>query len=270
MPVRLVLFDALHTLLTPRLPIYLQYAHTFEPFLGSLDPATLKTSFKSALKQLQAEKPVYESGAREWWAEVIRRTAVGAGADPPTVDRSLPQIVPRLLHRFASREGYMLFPDTLPARAFPVILLSAPRSPPTLRRVSPIVKSLRAAGVFTGVISNTDTRMRAVLDDLDATRHLNIVLLSEEEGIEKPAPEIFLRACTRIGLRPAEALHVGDELKADYYGAQASGLAALLLRRPGAEGEGEMKDADENLSAVEIVSGLADVVDWVHRRNASL
>jgi len=32
---------------TPRLPIYVQYAQTFEPFLGRLEPDALKTSFKT-------------------------------------------------------------------------------------------------------------------------------------------------------------------------------------------------------------------------------
>lgn len=82
MPIRLVTFDALHTILAPRRPIYVQYSQTFEPYLGALEPDALKRSFKTALKQLQAEKPVYKDGAQTWWSEVIRRTAAGAGADP--------------------------------------------------------------------------------------------------------------------------------------------------------------------------------------------
>lgn len=46
MAIRLVTFDALHTLITPRLPIYVQYSHTFEPYLGVLEPGALKQSFK--------------------------------------------------------------------------------------------------------------------------------------------------------------------------------------------------------------------------------
>lgn len=34
-----------------------------------------------ALKQVQIERPAYQSGAQEWWGEVIKRTALGAGAD---------------------------------------------------------------------------------------------------------------------------------------------------------------------------------------------
>ncbi|KAL7281252.1 hypothetical protein ACG7TL_004560 [Trametes sanguinea] len=174
---RNVTFDALHTLVTPRLPIYVQYAQTFEPYLGTLDPAALKRAFKTALKQVQQEQPVYRGGAQDWWGDVIRRTAVGAGADPKAVDASLGEIVPRLLKRFSSREGYKLFDDSLPTPASHTLSL----------RVLPIVKKLKELNIRTGLISNTDARMRAVIEDLDLIPHLDTVLLSEEEGVEKPS-----------------------------------------------------------------------------------
>ncbi|KAI0743842.1 HAD-like domain-containing protein [Daedaleopsis nitida] len=189
MAIRLVTFDALHTLVTPRLPVYVQYAQTFEPYLGALDPGALKQSFKSALKQVQQEQPVYRGGAQEWWGDVIRRTAVGAGADPKVVEGSLAEIVPKLLNRFSSREGYKLFDDSLP----------------TLKR-------LRELDIRTGLVSNTDARMRVVIEDLDILPYLDTVLLSENEGVEKPSAQIFQRACERLGIRPEETVHVGDEL----------------------------------------------------------
>ena len=47
MAIRLVTFDALHTLVAPRLPVYVQYSQTFEPYLGVLEPGKLKVSFKT-------------------------------------------------------------------------------------------------------------------------------------------------------------------------------------------------------------------------------
>ena len=47
MAIRLVTFDALHTIVTPRLPIYVQYSQTFEHNLGVLDPDALKQAFKT-------------------------------------------------------------------------------------------------------------------------------------------------------------------------------------------------------------------------------
>ena len=54
-----------------------------------LEPEDIKRSFKTALKQLQAEKPAYRDGAEAWWGEVIRRTALGAGADTKGAQDSL-------------------------------------------------------------------------------------------------------------------------------------------------------------------------------------
>lgn len=46
MAIRLVTFDALHTIITPRLPIHIQYSQTFAPYLGILEPDSIKRSFK--------------------------------------------------------------------------------------------------------------------------------------------------------------------------------------------------------------------------------
>ena len=46
MTIRLVLFDAFSTLLVPKHPVHVQYAQTFEPYLGTLDPDAVKKSFK--------------------------------------------------------------------------------------------------------------------------------------------------------------------------------------------------------------------------------
>ena len=43
--IRLVMFDVLHTLISPRLPIHVQYSQTFAPYLGMLEPESLKHSF---------------------------------------------------------------------------------------------------------------------------------------------------------------------------------------------------------------------------------
>jgi len=44
--IRLVTFDVLHTLITPKQPIHVQYAEVFRPYWGQLDPEVIKSSFK--------------------------------------------------------------------------------------------------------------------------------------------------------------------------------------------------------------------------------
>ncbi|TDL26264.1 HAD hydrolase subfamily IA REG-2-like protein [Rickenella mellea] len=241
--IRLVTFDALHTLITPRLPIYVQYSQTFTPYIGTLDPRAIKSSFKTALKEVQAEKPVYASGHEGWWSEVIRRTAIGAGAKPRDVDEALPEMVPRLLKRFSSKEGYKLFDD-----------------------VHPTLRSLQRINCKIGLVSNADSRILDVLADLEILSHLDPILISEKEGIEKPNAEIFHRACRTAGVKVEDAVHVGDEKNSDYFGAKNAGMDALLLRRSGLEGEGEHKDENELLSDdVRTISSLLEVAERVRQ-----
>ena len=56
----------------------------------------------------------------------------------------------------------------------------------------------------------------------------------------------------------------------DYRGAKACGLSALLIRRPGPEGEAEMKEPNEDLTGVEVVPSLLDVVEWVKLKNSAV
>jgi len=58
----------------------------------------------------------------------------------------------------------------------------------------------------------------SVLKDLEFPSSIYPIILSEEEGIEKPSHEIFFRALRRvnvgrlIAIKPQECLYVGDEL----------------------------------------------------------
>lgn len=54
----------------------------------------------------------------------------------------------------------------------------------------------------------------------------------------------------------------------DYYGAKACGLSALLVRRSGPDGEAERKESDEDLTGVEVVRSLREVVEWVKARRS--
>jgi len=242
MPVlRLVTFDALHTLITPRKPIHVQYAEVFSPRLGTLPLDAIARSLKLALRQLQAERPSYRAGVERWWSEVISRTAIGAGADPQAVERHLGTIVPSLMKRFSSREGYGLFDDTLA----------------TLHK-------LREMGVRTGLITNSDSRIVDVLEDLGVAKYLSPMLISEVESVEKPSPSIFLAACARGGALPQETLHVGDDFRADYLGADNAGLDAILLQRGGPDGDGEQRGTEtDSRKRVHVVKDLYNVLAWV-------
>lgn len=55
----------------------------------------------------------------------------------------------------------------------------------------------------------------------------------------------------------------GTEQHSDYHGARRAGHKALLIRRPGALGEYERKEDNENLEPVRVIRSLEWVVDEV-------
>jgi putative hydrolase of the HAD superfamily len=86
-----------------------------------------------------------------------------------------------------------------------------------------------------GVITNGEGEpQRAKLAAIGLAERFPLVVASGEVGVAKPDPAIFVLACERLGVRPAQAAHVGDRLDLDAQGAAAAGLQGIWLDRPGA------------------------------------
>jgi putative hydrolase of the HAD superfamily len=94
---------------------------------------------------------------------------------------------------------------------------------------APALAALSRAGYRMAVISNADGRVEGLIRDAGLSPFFEFVLDSEVEGVEKPDPEIFLRACRRMGVEPARSLYVGDLYPVDVLGARRAGLQAVLL-----------------------------------------
>ncbi len=99
--------------------------------------------------------------------------------------------------------------------------------------VLPTLEDLRERGLALAVISNWDSHLPRLLEALGLASFFRVLSVSAIEATGKPDAEIFHRTCARLGVAPAEALHVGDSLRDDYEGAREAGLAALLLDREG-------------------------------------
>ncbi len=70
------------------------------------------------------------------------------------------------------------------------------------------VRNARAAGIRTGLISNSwGTRRydRAMLEEL-----FDGVVISGEEGMRKPAPEMYVLGARRVGAEPGACVYVDD------------------------------------------------------------
>jgi putative hydrolase of the HAD superfamily len=71
--------------------------------------------------------------------------------------------------------------------------------------------------------------VEGLIEEAGIRDYFEFVMDSHLEGVEKPDPEIFLRGCRRMGVRPEECLYVGDLYPVDVLGARSAGMDAVLL-----------------------------------------
>lgn len=121
------------------------------------------------------------------------------------LEPQLPELVPALMHRFASAEGYFLHSD-----------------------VRPCLEALNRRGITIGAVTNSDPRVEDVLRSLGVCPELirpEAIVTSWDVGVGKPHGAIWREAVDRERkrrnieglagpvLQEAEVLHVGDNLQ---------------------------------------------------------
>ena len=97
-----------------------------------------------------------------------------------------------------------------------------PQAAAALRRV-------KAAGLVTGVISNSNGSARSILEETGLAADLDFIIDSGVVGVEKPDPRIFRLGLAEAGVEADEAIYVGDLYSVDVLGARAAGMDGVLL-----------------------------------------
>lgn len=77
-------------------------------------------------------------------------------------------------------------------------------------------------GIISGAMSEAREQLREVIND----ELFEAILFSAEEGIQKPAPDIYHRTLARLGVTAAEAIFVDDWLES-VEAARAVGLHGI-------------------------------------------
>jgi putative hydrolase of the HAD superfamily len=132
--------------------------------------------------------------------------------------------------------------DVLEALLAAIRFRPYPEVPGTLAR-------LRADGARLAVVSNWDVSLHDVLERTALRPIVDAVVTSAELGVAKPDRRIFEHALGLAGATPAEAVHAGDDLRADVEGARGAGIAAVLVARDG-------EPAPPGVRAVPTLEGL--------------
>ncbi len=149
----------------------------------------------------------------------------------------------RRLEFFAEYEQVILETAGVPvtiglARQIWALAIAVPKEFTPFEDTKPALESLREHGYRLGVITNLRADLEPLIRRAGLEGAFDFSVTSAQAGMEKPHPPIFQEALRRAGvavpgLAPAEALHVGDQVRSDVAGARAAGMQAALLDRGG-------------------------------------
>lgn len=210
---RVIFLDAVGTLFGVAGSVGAVYADLAQHHGIEVDPAILNQAFFRAFKAAPemafpgSDPATVPEQEYRWWRVIAQQTFSSAGVLDRFVD--FDSFFADLYAHFATAAPWELYPD-----------------------VAPALDRWRRRGITLGVISNFDTRLYQVLEELNLATYFSSVTLSSEAGAAKPDPLIFATALQKHRCDASQAWHVGDSKTEDFEGAKAAGLHGILVKRP--------------------------------------
>ncbi|UCF59464.1 MAG: HAD family hydrolase [Candidatus Bathyarchaeota archaeon] len=118
---------------------------------------------------------------------------------------------------------------------------------PDAEKILPLLKdrNLKVGVVTNGLQSDVDE----ILVRVNLQNFFDVVVVIDTLRKMKPDVEVFHYALQKLKTVPSNAIFIGDEVEADYRGAQRSGLTAYLIDRKG-------KVHDESLNRMSSLDDL--------------
>jgi putative hydrolase of the HAD superfamily len=120
-----------------------------------------------------------------------------------------------------------LMPDLVEAYVSPIL-----EDPPALiDGAREILIHAKSRGYRVGLICNTGTTpgktIRVLLQRLEMIDFFDVTTFSNEFGVRKPDPRIFLHTLRQLKSRPESSAHVGDLIDVDVLGAKNVGMISV-------------------------------------------
>jgi len=243
-PLRAVLLDVGGTLLGEARPRAAIYADAARSRGIDVDDARMLALMRRAHRAL----PVVLDGAYRYSDRWFQAFIGKIFADELGLDRArLADATEELFARFEDADTFRVFPGC-------VELLDA----------------CRARGLALGVVSNWSARLPRVLAATGLAERLDFVVCSALERCEKPDRAIFELALERAGVPASAALHAGDHVRNDGYGAREAGIEPVLVEHGGRQAASVPPDAVGNApdaaGAFRRVGGLSELARLILSR----
>lgn len=121
--------------------------------------------------------------------------------------------------------------------------------------VRPVLPRLSSQWLL-GTISNGPADLSAI----GLAHHFRASVAAWRFGCGKPDPKIFHGACELLGVKPQEAVYVGDDPALDVEGAQQAGLTGIWLDREGRHAAGLLPG---HIEPDAICANLYEVEHWL-------
>jgi phosphoglycolate phosphatase len=102
--------------------------------------------------------------------------------------------------------------------------------------VSELLAALAARGLKMAVVTNKSTVFTLpLLQQFDLARYFGAVVCGDTLPTKKPDPDVIFYSCDLLGIKPEQALMIGDSAN-DALAARAAGVPVLLVRYGYSEG----------------------------------
>lgn len=92
-----------------------------------------------------------------------------------------------------------------------------------------VLTSLRDRGLPLAVVSDCSGELVDMWAELPVARAVDVTVFSAVEGVRKPDPLMYRRACERLNVSARDCLYVGDGGSGELTGATEFGMRAVLL-----------------------------------------
>jgi putative hydrolase of the HAD superfamily len=199
--VRVVLFDAVGTLMYPHPPVAEVY-HREGLKLGSkCSLEEVAPRFRAAIKKHHQGGQSSEELERERWRRIVYDVI-------NDVDDSQDLLLDELWQHFGNASSWRLFDD-----------------------VAQVWQELTRLGYLLGIASNFDSRLRTICGGHPPLQECQHIFVSSEVGCPKPELQFYRAVEQQLGMRAEQILLVGDDEAADVTGPVAAGWRAIWLRR---------------------------------------
>lgn len=246
---RLITFDAMNTIIRLKEPvgvIYGRFANTennLNNIWGNISDDVIKTSFRRNFEKYSLSSPCfgYSSATpstisnKKWWTDCVKSTlndAYNKTNKELLPSSKLDTVAEKLYEYYKTTDPWILEPSIKSTLAY-----------------------LKTKGIALGILSNYDTRLREILRNFEIAHYFDVFVLSGELGVEKPNIKIFKFMENVFKIDGEEILHIGDDLKKDYFAAKNAGWNGVLYD----QNKTYINDTNIDIPHEDIMNSLSDL-----------